>query len=148
MKALIAALRENWPVFSGIGAVLVALWRLDWIKTLVRSVLHRVEVANENTDLRRRFAIEAERGDYWESRCDDLERRFQEGLSEIKSLRAAIQRWKRLIVDLTIDREAAMAWGVALEGELDRHSIKPPVERPTFLAAHLNILDPLPGEEP
>lgn len=145
---IVDGLRNNWPIFSGIGAFVVTVWRWDLARLVGRALRDRIGMALENADLRHRFRIEEERGDYWEAKCDELERRFQDGMEEVRQLRSAIRIWRQRLLDLICDREAAITWGATLADTLDEHGIPQPMDRPRFLLSNLNLIDPLPKENP
>lgn len=139
-------LTDAWPVLSGLAAFTLAVWRWDFFRLLLRSWHDRLGMALENAELRKRFALESERGDYWEDKCDELERQFRAGLAEIGKMRSAIKMWRQRLLDLIVDREAALTWGIACAETLEQHGIPPPMERPRFILTDVNILDPLPKE--
>lgn len=146
---MLERLLHYWPQISGIAVGATALWtRFDLLRLAYRAILDRAGLARDTHDLRKRLAQVAEAADFWEHRCDDLEKQFRTSLAELGNIRRALREYKQLIHDLLIDREAALQWGHLLAHDLVQHGLALPAPEPQMRTLDLNIVNPTEEGEP
>lgn len=147
MSGSVEFVLRYWPVISGVGMALAAVWaRSDILRLFYRAFTDRSKMACDTAELRRRFRVEVERADFWEKRCDDLDKQFRVGLEELSRIKHALRTYKQLIQDLLVDREALREWGYQLMHELERRGVPVPAP-PHMRTESVNILNPT-NEEP
>lgn len=143
LQRIADAVLRYWPVIAGVGATLGALWmRSDLMRLAYTAIVDRAQLASDTAELRKRFSKEVERADFWESRCDDLEKQFRSGLQEIMRIRRALRAYKQIIHDLLVDRETLREWGLSLAQQMTRDGLSMPAPMPAMTTGDLNILDP------
>lgn len=144
-----AFVKTYWGVIGAAATMAFTIYHnVPLFRNLISALFSPVLTAWRLTELEKRVGVQTERGQFWEGahtdlleRYNDLERRFEQGLKDLRDLREEEIYRAETMKKLSADREAAYIWAISLRDQLVRLGGKPEMDEPAWTSTY-NVLFP------